>query len=256
MWQEERYQRIRRMLAALRSVPTERIADELGVSRETVRRDLIALESLGELRRAHGGAVLPDDAAQALAPPRGDGRHQRAIARAAAARLSNGQTLFMEAGGMAAHMAEALGALHGITLITNSFEAAARVSASQDHASHGNRVFVLGGEVLAPLAATQGERAIAEIHRYTVDIALLFPTGMGARHGATHADLARAELGRAMAANARGVYVMAEDAGIGVNARASYCAADRIALLVTNRKAEATEGYEMLAGAVADVVLV
>jgi DeoR/GlpR family transcriptional regulator of sugar metabolism len=156
---------------------------------------------------------------------------------------------------MAGQMAEALGALHGMTLITNSFDAAMRVSTGRDHVTHGNRAFVLSGEVLSPLAATQGDRAIAEIHRYTADVALLFPTGLDSRHGATHEDLARAELGRAMAANARNVFALSDDTCIGINARASYCAADRVGLLVTNRKAEATEGYEMLAGAVGEVIL-
>jgi DeoR/GlpR family transcriptional regulator of sugar metabolism len=156
---------------------------------------------------------------------------------------------------MAPHLADALGALHGITLITNSFEAATRVAGNSDHVAHGNRVFVLGGSVVAPMAATQGDHAIAEIHRYTADAALLFPTGIDARHGATHDELAQAELGRAMAANARAVVVLADDTRVGVIARASYCAADRVTQLFTNRKAEATEGYDMLAGAVGSVVL-
>ncbi|OZI21068.1 hypothetical protein CAL26_26900 [Bordetella genomosp. 9] len=255
MWQEERYQRIRKMLEAMRSVSTDRIIDELGVSRETVRRDLIALEELGALRRSHGGAVLPEDVAPGTGPRPTDGRHARSIARAAAASLSNEQTVYMEAGPMAAQLADALGVLHGITLITNSFEAATRVATGEDHAAHGNRVFVLGGAVLPTLAGTQGDRAIAEIHRYTADAALLFPTGFDARHGATHADLAHAELGRAMAANASRILVIAEDASIAINARASYCAADRVAILITNRKSEAKEGYDMLAGAVGSVVL-
>ncbi|HXH04756.1 MAG TPA: DeoR family transcriptional regulator, partial [Candidatus Competibacteraceae bacterium] len=44
MWQEERYQRIRALLATLQRVSTERIVAELGVSRETVRRDLMTME--------------------------------------------------------------------------------------------------------------------------------------------------------------------------------------------------------------------
>ena len=51
MWQEDRHQRIRALLATLERVSTERIMAELGVSRETVRRDLVDLEALGELRR-------------------------------------------------------------------------------------------------------------------------------------------------------------------------------------------------------------
>ncbi|ANN80084.1 DeoR/GlpR family DNA-binding transcription regulator [Bordetella flabilis] len=261
MWQEERYQRIRKMLAALHSVSTDRIASELGVSRETVRRDLIALEETGALRRTHGGATSTDpaDATPLAQPvslaPRGDGRHPRAITRAAAGLLSNGQTLFMEAGDMALHMADALTVLHGLTLITNSFEAAMRVCASTQHAAHGNRAVVLGGVAYGPLAATLGDQAINEIHRYTVDAALLFPSWVEARHGATHGELERAEAGRAMAANAHRVIVLADDERIGRSGRVSYCAADRVTTLVTNRKAEATEGYDGLAAAVGNVVL-
>jgi DeoR/GlpR family transcriptional regulator of sugar metabolism len=249
------------MLAALHSVSTDRVASELGVSRETVRRDLIALEGMGALRRTHGGATSTDamGAAPSAQPvpltPRGDGRHPRAIARAAAGLLSNGQTLFMEAGGLALHMADALTVLHGLTLITNSFEAAMRVCASTQHSAHGNRAVVLGGVANGPLAATLGDQAIGEIHRYTADAALLFPSGVEARHGATHGELERAELGRAMAANARRVIVLADDERIGRSARVSYCAADRVATLVTNRKAEATEGYDGLAATVGNVVL-
>ncbi|MFP3757847.1 DeoR family transcriptional regulator, partial [Cupriavidus sp. SIMBA_020] len=51
MWQEDRHQRIRALLSTLQRVSTERIMADLGVSRETVRRDLLDLEALGELRR-------------------------------------------------------------------------------------------------------------------------------------------------------------------------------------------------------------
>ena len=92
MWQEDRHQRIRALLATLERVSTERIMAELGVSRETVRRDLVDLEALGELRRVHGG----------VNPPRRRSAHRRtqpnrvkandAIARAATALVKSGQT--------------------------------------------------------------------------------------------------------------------------------------------------------------------
>ena len=57
MLQEERYARIRSLLDTFLRVSTERVARDLQVSRETVRRDLLSLETLGALRRVHGGAV-------------------------------------------------------------------------------------------------------------------------------------------------------------------------------------------------------
>lgn len=266
MWQEERHRRIKTLLAALHSVSADRIMNELGVSRETVRRDLLSLESQGELRRTHGGAIslqpvaqyAPASNASPQAPAaveRGD-RSGRALAKAAAGLLGNGQTLFMDAGALTLHMADALTAFSDLTVITNSFDAAMRLSGSLQPEQHRNRVLVLGGFVPGPDAATQGEHAIAQIHRFKADVALLFPLGVDARQGAAHMDLGYAEVARAMASNATQVVLLADDAKIGAGARVSYCPADRVGTLVTNRKAEAAEGYDALAAAVGQVLLV
>lgn len=254
MWQEERYRRIRTILAALHSVSTDRFVDELGVSRETVRRDLIRLEALGELRRTHGGAVSIESLGTTM-PPAGDMRHDRAIAKMAVAQLSNGQTLFLDAAATASHVADALTALSDLTIITNSFDVAMRLRATVQTTVHRNRVLVLGGDVPGPFAATQGEHTVAQIHRYRADAALLFPTGVDARHGATHHDLGSAEVARAMVANSSRVLVLADDTRVGIGARVSYCAAERIGYLCTNRKAQGVEGYDALAGAVGAVML-
>jgi DeoR family fructose operon transcriptional repressor len=262
MWQEERHRRIKTLLAAMHSMSTDRIVNELGVSRETVRRDLLALESQGELRRTHGGAVSLQaigDAGAAVPPAarneRGE-RAERAIARAAAGLLRNGQTLFMDAGSMTPHMADALTAFSDMTVITNSFDAAMRLCGAPGQAEHRNRVLVLGGLVPGPDAATQGDHAVAQIHRFKADTALLFPMGVDARQGATHMDLGYAEVARAMAANAAEVVLLADDTKVGASTRVSYCPADRVATLVTNRKAEGVEGYDALAAVVGAVLLV
>ena len=60
MWAKERRQRILAMLAANQQVSANDLAGMLGVSRETVRRDLLDLEEIGKVARVHGGAVLPE----------------------------------------------------------------------------------------------------------------------------------------------------------------------------------------------------
>ena len=64
MLADERHQRIRALVATLGRVATDRIAADLGVSRETVRRDLVELEARGALRRVHGGVLAPRPAAE------------------------------------------------------------------------------------------------------------------------------------------------------------------------------------------------
>ena len=84
MWQEERYQRIRLLLSKMQRVSTDRIMADLNVSRETVRRDLVDLEALGELKRVHGGAVQVGDEAPIAERAQTHVKAKLAIARAAA----------------------------------------------------------------------------------------------------------------------------------------------------------------------------
>ena len=84
MWQEERYQRIRLLLSKMQRVSTDRIMADLNVSRETVRRDLVDLEALGELKRVHGGAVQVGDEAPIAERAQTHVKAKLSIARAAA----------------------------------------------------------------------------------------------------------------------------------------------------------------------------
>src|ERR1700744_4608296 len=98
MWQEDRHQRIRALLSTLQRVSTERIMADLGGSRETVRRDLLDLEALGELRRFHGGAISPAEEAPIAERVHMRVKSKTAIAKAATNLIASGQTLFIDAG--------------------------------------------------------------------------------------------------------------------------------------------------------------
>ena len=100
MLQETRLHRIRALLSTQHQLSTERIIKELGISRETARRDIISLEAQGLARRVHGGLVALESPPE---PPlqvrrNAQAREKRAIAAAAVQHLQPGQTLFLDAG--------------------------------------------------------------------------------------------------------------------------------------------------------------
>ena len=253
MWQEERYQRIRALLSSLQQVSTDRIVGELGVSRETVRRDLLELEAMGELRRVHGGAVPVHSEPPIAERVHTRVKYKRAIARAAAGLVSSGQTLFLDAGSTTSVLADELAKLSGLTIITNSFDVALKVGAAGNGA---NQLIMLGGSVGGPVCATAGDITIAEIHRYRADLALLSPVGVDAEFGATNYDLREAEVARAMAASAKQLVLLADFSKIGLCSRVSYCSADRIDHLVTNTSAQKSPAYAALKSAVGKILAV
>jgi DeoR/GlpR family transcriptional regulator of sugar metabolism len=232
MWHEERHNRIRGLLKAFGQASVERITKDLRVSRETVRRDLLELESKGEIQRVHGGAVLAGGE-----PPIGVRattrvREKRLIAKKVASLVEGGQTLFLDAGSTVSLVAEQLASLSGLTVITNSVDVATRIGAG----GNGNRVQLLGGRFENEPASTYGAATIAEIARYQVHLAILSPVGIDASFGASSFVLDEAEIARAMSANAKRTVIVADHSKIGVRSRVGYCALADIAVLVTDRR--------------------
>ncbi|MBI3899409.1 MAG: DeoR/GlpR transcriptional regulator [Gammaproteobacteria bacterium] len=255
MWQEQRYRCIRSLLATYQQVSTDQIVTELGVSRETVRRDLLELEALGELKRVHGGAIKVEDE-----PPIEERVHtrvkfKRAIARLTASMVSSGQTLFIDAGSTTVILAEELAKLSGLTIITNSFDVAISMRNGREQRDKANELIVLGGVLDDRAPATVGSLTVAEIYRYRADIALLSPVGVDLEHGATNFDHQEADVARAMVAGAERVFILADYSKIGLASRVAYCPVKRIDLLITNSKAAEEGGFADLQSALSRVAL-
>jgi DeoR family transcriptional regulator, fructose operon transcriptional repressor len=255
MWQEDRHQRIRALLSTLQRVSTERIMADLGVSRETVRRDLLDLEALGELRRVHGGALKPADEAPIAERAQMRVKSKTAIAKAAVGLIASGQTLFVDAGTTTAALADELAKLANLTVVTNSIDVALKMRGALEQADAANEVILLGGSISDRAMATTGATTVLDIQRYRADLALLSPVGIDHRHGATSYDHAETEVARAMAANADRVAILADYSKIGQRSRISYCPVDRIDVLVTNKKAVEAADFAALKKKLEEIVL-
>ncbi|HKT64846.1 DeoR/GlpR family DNA-binding transcription regulator [Burkholderia sp. 22313] len=254
MWQEERYQRIRLLLSKMQRVSTDRIMADLNVSRETVRRDLVDLEAMGELKRVHGGAVQVGDEAPIAERAQTHVKAKLAIARAAARLVSGSQTLFIDAGTTTTLLAEELAKLSGLTIVTNSIDVALKMRSS-DPGQAKNETILLGGMIGSRAAATVGDGTVAEIFRYRADLALLSPVGVDHVRGATNYDRMETEVARAMVANAADVAILADFSKLGTNSRIGFCEPARIGTLVTDQKAESVDSYKSLKKAIKHIVL-
>ncbi|UFZ05188.1 DeoR/GlpR family DNA-binding transcription regulator [Bradyrhizobium ontarionense] len=254
MLQEDRHQRIRALLATVGRATTDRIATDLGVSRETVRRDVLALEARGELRRVHGGvAAIAEPEPPITVRARVRLAEKTRIAQAAARLVSPGQTLFLDVGSTVSILARELATLSGLTIVTNSFEVATIIGGSSGERS--NRVIVLGGELGSTMPATFGSTTVAEIQRWQADVALLSPVGIDHRYGATSFDLEEANVARAMVAAAKRVLILADHSKIGQTSRVAYCAPDRIDSLITDARAAEDAALGALRTVVGGVVI-
>jgi len=138
---KKRETRILEMLSEHGRVEVAKLAEALGVSQVTVRKDLDVLESRGILRREHGCAVFggSDDINNRLALHY---EEKRRIASLAAELVAPGETVMIESGSCCALLAEEIARTKpGATIITNS-----AFIASYIRGIEGARVVLLGGD--------------------------------------------------------------------------------------------------------------
>ncbi len=253
MFSEERRRLIVERLKGQRGMAVEALAEALGVSRETVRRDLLALEADGVLRRVHGGAVLATELQPEPPMARRMQQHKaqkEAIVSAVAGLLRPGQTLFIDAGSTTALLALALAPLSGLTILTNAPDVALTLQSRR--AAHD--VLLLGGWLRPDIPGLHGESAMAEIMRFSADLALIAPMALHPQEGATNYMVPEAEIARLMIRRSRRTVMMTVSAKLGQVSRAQICPCGEIGLLVTDA-AGAPQREAFLAAGVEEVLV-
>lgn len=190
-------------------ISVEELAERLGASRETVRRDLSRLEAEGLIRRTHGFAVPAGGGTIVLEGSFGQRMSENAdikqrIARTAAGLFAPGASMFVDTGSTTIAFAEQLTQSSGLTVITNSAAIAARAAKGKDA-----DVYLLGGAFRRDGMETIGEMVIDQIHNFRTAHAVLTVGGLTAA-GFSDFDMQEAQVARAMIAQAEAVTILAD----------------------------------------------
>ena len=203
--------RERELLEVLREAGSGRILDlarRLGVTEETVRRNVRRLEERGLVTKVHGGVVLRDWVAEPSFALRfaQNTEAKRRIAAELAAMIPNGASLFLDVGSTTAYVAQALRDHHALLVVTNALPVAQTLVGGAD-----NRVFMAGGELRAHDGGAFGAEALAFVRQFRVDLAVLSAGAVNAQTGVMLHDLREAEFSREIIRNA-GRSILAADA--------------------------------------------
>ncbi|MFJ8930475.1 MULTISPECIES: DeoR/GlpR family DNA-binding transcription regulator [unclassified Streptomyces] len=189
---EERQREIVRAARHSGSVDVTELAAALGVAKETVRRDLRALEDHGLVRRTHGGAYPVESAGFETTLAFRTTMHvpeKRRIAAAAADLLGDAETVFVDEGFTPQLIAEALPRERPLTVVTASL-ATAGALAENDNTT----VLLLGGRVRAGTLATVDHWTSKMLAGFVVDLAYIGANGISRDHGLTTPDPAVSEV--------------------------------------------------------------
>src|SRR3954454_2695236 len=189
----------------------DELVESLGVSESTVRRDLEALDLSGAVKRTHGGAVvlgevraLPalEDRATAAAS------EKRAIGKAAAALLEDGDTVLLDGGTTTLEVARALIG-RPVQVVTNSLPIAQLLTSSKE-----TDLILIGGYVYPRTGVAMGPLAIATMKGIRVRTAILGAGGIVAE-GVYNSNSLLVETERTMMTCGREVVLVADHTKFG-----------------------------------------
>jgi DeoR/GlpR family transcriptional regulator of sugar metabolism len=201
----QRKQHILDVLRRTGQVIAKDLSQELGLSEDTIRRDLRELASDGLLQRVHGGA-LPTSAALGNFAAR---LHvatdeKRILGRAAAQMIRPGQVVILDGGTTAVQIARQFPADLCATVVTHSPTIAVELV---EHRSI--EVVLIGGKLFKHSVVSVGAAAIEAIGRIHADVYFMGVTGIHPEIGLTTGDLEEAHIKRALCKSAAETIVLA-----------------------------------------------
>jgi len=217
------------ILTEQKRVEVASLAEKIGVSQVTVRKDLDELESRGIIKREHGYAVLRSvaDIAGRIAYHY---ETKRLIASKAAELVHDGETVMIESGSCCALLAEELvNSKNDVTIITNSAFIAGYVRLKVQA-----KVILIGGIYQNDSQVMVGPMVQQCVENFFVEKLFIGTDGYTGRIGFTNSDHMRVQAVRDMALQAEQVVILTESNKFNQNGAVPLKLSDRIKTVITD----------------------
>jgi DeoR/GlpR family transcriptional regulator of sugar metabolism len=207
-------------------------ASELGLSEDSVRRDLRELAAAGLCQRVYGGALPPAPAGATTTHAGRSGiapESKRRVGARASYLIAPGSTVILDGDTTGVAVAEALRPDLAATIITPSPLVAAALT---EHPTVD--VFVLGGRLDKKGAVMSGAVAAEAASRISADLCLLTVSGVHEEAGLTFGDPDGAAVRRILIGRAADTYVLGSLDKIGVVAPYTVTGLSEVTGIVTD----------------------
>jgi DeoR family glycerol-3-phosphate regulon repressor len=219
-------------LRARGSMSVEALADQFGVTLQTVRRDVKLLSEAGLLARFHGGVRLPSSTTENIAYRQRQQLNEAAkqrIARVVAKSVPNGCSLIINIGTTTEAIARELLHHKGLRVITNNLNVAAILSDNPDC-----EVIVAGGVVRSRDRGIVGEVTVDFISQFKVDIGLIGISGIEADGTLRDFDYREVKVARAILEHSREVWLATDHSKFNRPAMVQLARFDEVDMLFTD----------------------
>lgn len=213
-------------------VMVEDLAQRLGVTLQTIRRDLGDLADLGHLDRVHGGAVPRVGVANFGYNERRrmNAAAKAAIGRACAAAIPDNASVILNLGTTTEAVARELLRHRNLTVITNNMNVANTLSANP-----GCEIMVAGGALRRSDGGLVGDLTTQFFAQFKVDYAVIGCSALDADGDLLDFDLAEVRVSKAILRQARKTFVVCDHSKLDRSAPARLASLAEVAALFTDR---------------------
>ena len=228
MLTRERKDHILAILRRDRRLVAKDVSRELGLSEDTIRRDLRELAGEGVLQRVHGGALplapaMADLKTRTSLSPEG----KAAIGRAAARLVQAGQVVFLDGGTTAIQVARNFAPDLEATVVTHSPGVAAAL------AEHPRLdIEVIGGRLYRHSGVVMGAAAVEAIGRIRADLYFMGASGIHAELGCMTGNAEEAAIKRLMSRRSAETVLLASREKLGAMAPFTIIGLEEIGTLI------------------------
>jgi DeoR/GlpR family transcriptional regulator of sugar metabolism len=232
---EERHQKMLDFINSKERVKVEDLAKHFNVTETTIRRDLITLENMGFVYRAHGGAFKREQQSiwqltslQTRLSQREDEKER--IALQVSQLVRDGESLMIDGGSTTIKVTQKLCEKKNLLVVTNALTIGELFAGSNS-----NKVIITGGELLKETNTLTGNAAEYMISQYRSDKAIIGVSGLIPSEGCFAAIPNEGVVKNMMLHNSRERIVVTDSSKIGAQAFYFFYDIKNITILVTDR---------------------
>lgn len=216
------------------------LAQKLGVSSMTLRRDIFYMQGQQMVTFSSGGRVSLKEGTRLdldiYIRQNQNSLQKEAIAALAAGLVEEGDVIGLDASTSSLALSRCLVQKKNLTVITNNLLIPPALCTSP-----GISMVSAGGTVRAKALSTVGELAVRAISEFNYKKVFLSANALDAEGGLSDTDMAEIETKKAFIKNAVQVVVLADSTKLGKNALQKCCDAADIHILITDSGAQAQQ---------------
>ncbi|GFE49785.1 DeoR family transcriptional regulator [Roseobacter cerasinus] len=214
-------------------VTVEGLAEHFGVTLQTIRRDLTELAEANKLERVHGGAILPSGTTNIQYEERRtlNQSSKLAMARACAAQIPEGCSVFLNIGTSTEAVAQELLDHRDLMVVTNNMNIANILIDNSDC-----QVIVTGGALRRSDGGLVGTLTIDTIRQFKFDYAVIGCSAMDEDGDILDFDIQEVGVSQTIIAQSRNSLLVADHSKFSRTAPARIASMRAVSTVVTDKR--------------------